>query len=558
MDDQELLERLSEAVDGREVRLSLSDEGRAVLERMGPAWLAAVVRPLQLTYPNRPLELVLRAESREPFRVGPPIPDADLLANAFNSGNGRGLASVRGDANLEPVNRPISLPSLRLLDEDLPFRFMSAEGGWKRKLGDVYTRIYRKAPVALDRWRQAANDRQHWTRNMAARVASDVQPVSPTAARPGTELSDARPAVLFALHWLEAGGAEAWAFESIRLAREAGLKVIVVVDRAAPQRLFEQTAEMSDEVYLAANSLNPEDWNPFYRVLLTRHNFVAWHIHHSSTAYAFLPELAHLAPQVEVIDSTHIIEHRTGGFVRQSIENSDLIDLQHVISPQLRDEMVLNQGIDASKVIYAPLTNMSHQQTRSGDAPPARDPSRPLRIGFLGRLAAQKRPFLFVELVRRLAHKYPGKFEFVMQGSGALAAYVDEQVARARVGEVIERRAWGPANEFFADIDVLVISSDNEGLTLTALEADAQQVIVQSADVGSQITVVAPEVLVPRPPGQFLRAAVPALVRLADDPDYFAQTLAHQHEMHNRLRQLESASAYFASHFAGLTRKADS
>jgi hypothetical protein len=80
-----------------------------------------------------------------------------------------------------------------------------------------------------------------------------------------------------------------------------------------------------------------------------------------------------------------------------------------------------------------------------------------------------------------------------------------------------------------AEADVLVISSDNEGVTLTSFEADAAGVLVLSADVGSQASVVPEAMLVPRPPLAFLREAERVVVGLSDDPGLAARLLPQQH-----------------------------
>lgn len=551
MIDAQLVTWLSQVADGRQVALSLSDHGRGLVERLGWQWLAAVIRPIHLTYPKRPIELVLCAATREPMPSGRPI-SAGLPGGAFTVENGIGILTLFGDPDLMAIERRVSVPDNNLLDEEVPFRFVDADGGLRRKFGDLYTKVYRKRPVLLDRWRQFSNDHKPWTRNIAVRGASRIHPLVEQTRLSGPTT----PTAWFALHWLETGGAESWALESMRLAKQAGFQVVITVDHAAPQRVLPEVLELTEEVYFAANVLAGEDWGTFQRALLSHYDVKLLHIHHSTMAYQFLPELRHTAPSVRVVDSTHIIEHRTGGFVRQSIESSELVDLHHVISPQLRDDYVLDRGIAPSKVIYAPLTQVTDGQLEPETPRKQRNPCEPLRIGFLGRLAAQKRPFLFVELVRRLSRKYSGRFSYLMQGSGALESFVDEQVARGGLGNVLERRSWGPVGQFFDDIDVLVISSDNEGLTLTALEADMHGVVVLSADVGSQITVVAPQVLVPRAPGRFLDEAIKVLARLGGEPDFYRDVLDQQHELHMKVRELESASSFFARYFAEILGKA--
>ncbi len=135
-----------------------------------------------------------------------------------------------------------------------------------------------------------------------------------------------------------------------------------------------------------------------------------------------------------------------------------------------------------------------------------------------------------------------------MQGSGVLGAITADQIRREGLDDVIVRRPWGPVGDFMEDVDVLIVSSDNEGLTLTSLEAEEHGVLVLSADVGSQRTVVAPSLLVPRAPRGFLKGAVDALIHLAREPRAFEQARREQTEgFIQALHEVEPASAYLAT-----------
>lgn len=553
MNGEDLLEALQRTAGDRECALSLSDEGLSLMNRLGAPWLDSVLRTAMLTFSGHPVDLVLRADRVDPMEPGRVIVPG-LPGDTFTKEGGIGMLTVEGELDVVRVGRRVSVPGHALLDERTPHAFVDARHGLRRRIGTVYGQVYRKAPLALDRWKQSRNYRRDWRTGTAVRGAQAIRSVG--SGSPRTKVPSRAPAAWMAMHWLEPGGAESWALESAAIARDAGFEVIVTVDRAAPQRLLDTALAVTPHIYLAANTLAWDDWGRFGLALLREYDVRFLHIHHSATAYQFLPGIRHLAPGLRVIDSTHLAEHRTGGFVRQSLEHSELIDLHHVISPVLRDNYVLDSGVPADRVAYRPLTGLAGQDVVAQDAP-ARVGSAPLRIGFLGRLAPQKRPFLFVELARRLERSAPGRFRFVMQGSGALDDFVTENIARAGLTGNIERRAWGPAEELFKDIDVLAITSDNEGLTLTALEADRKGVVVLSADVGSQVTVVVPQLLAPPTPDAFLRHAVPALRRLADDPARFAELRRAQHELHDHIRAQESASDFMRRYYADILEESE-
>lgn len=527
------------------VRLSLTDHGSQIAGRLGGRWFASVVDSQRLAHPGRALELILTAITSEPFMRSHPV-QPGTAGGMYGEGRAVGRLTVPGTGGSggEPVARILTVPSVSLLDDAGEFEFIAPTSRERRIAAKIYKTAYSRAPLLLDRWRQSRNSSLVGHRR-------EIKAISPGLVAQGPELArdpQQRPAVWLALHWLETGGAESWAFDAARIARDAGFEVIITADVPAPQRELDKALELADHVYVPANVLAEEDWGPFLRGVVSKHRIAALHIHHSGRAYGFLPELRHLCDDVLVIDSTHIVEHRTGGFVRTSVEYSNHIDQHHVISPELRDIYLLDAGLPKDKVHYHPLTRARTVAT----SPRAARAEGPLRIGFLGRLAPQKRPFLFVELVARLHAKNPEAFSFVMQGSGVLSSLTAGQIAKKGLGDVIERRDWGPVGQFMDEVDVLVISSDNEGLTLTTLEAEEHGVLVLSADVGSQRTVIAPNLLVPRDPSGFLGESVRALTRLATTDGAFAEALAAQAELVASLESVQPARDYLATTFTTL------
>ncbi|MHB1063496.1 MAG: glycosyltransferase [Georgenia sp.] len=554
-DVEELLDGLRAAYPDRDTTFSLTPDGVEAVRTVGIEWVLAAVRALELAHPGHPLELFLRTERAEPMPGGATT-DFAAAGPSFAGQGGIGRLSLGAPAGAEPadpVGRVLRVPHPDLAGADGELAFFAPTDPVRRLAGKVYATLYRRTPLALDMWRQGRNDTAPGGRSP---MEPKAQPLATATAAAGRAPAAARPAVWVAMHWLESGGAEAWAFRSAEIARDSGLDVVITVDRCAPQRALARALAITPHVYLAANVLPQEDWAPFLVGVFRAHDIRHVHIHHSAQAYNALPELRHRTRGVTVMDSTHIVEHRTGGFVRHSLEFSHLIDVHHVISPELRDLYLMDARVSPAKVAYHPLTDLAGGSgadagpggTEAESVEPAR--SGPLRVGFLGRLAPQKRPFLFVELARRLHKADPGAYWFLMQGSGALGSYVDGQIGRAGLGRVIERRQWGPVAQFFDDVDVLVISSDNEGLTLTTIEAEQHGVLVLSADVGSQRSVIAPLLLAPRAPRAFLAGAQRALEHLATEPHAVARVRADQRRLLRGLRAVEPAGRYLTTHYA--------
>lgn len=543
----DLVGRLRRNFPGYEIHAALSAAAAEVCDQLDDRWLEAAIAPQVIANPSANLYLRIMLADYEQLDEHNIMDDIRPKPRKVPDAHGYIVLRPKDKAlQCRDVSRHLILPSAAVLSGEAPFLFRGKLRPIDRALGTVYDRVYNRAPLALDTYRQWRNTKhqQQWDEHTPA-IHSATVAASHTA--------DHQPWMWVAMHWLEPGGAEAWAFEQMKIARKAGYRIVLTADRIAPQRLLAQAYEYADDVYLCAQTFGRRERESFVAHLLARYRPRALHIHHAAIAYETLPLIRTLMPTIRVEDSTHIIEHRGGGFVASSIYYSNLIDMHHVISPELRETYVVEAGIDPEKVYYRPLTRMDQHDL--AQRPLRKRDTRPLRVGFLGRMSPQKRPYLFVEVVRRLHRLAPNAFTFLMQGSGHLGGRTKRHIERAKLAGVIESRPWGPVSEFFDEIDVLLITSDNEGLALTSLEASSAGVLVVSADVGSQATVVAPGALLPRQPREFIRAAVNLLSDLAANEPQRMGLLARQHELGQALLQLESASEFFTKHYSGPTHR---
>lgn len=538
---------LQEALGLTSLTIDVDEEAAAVMERLGSGWLKAALLPVLLAYKQRTLVVGVVIQNKEPMlNLGHPFAEYDV--DKCEGGNRGSITMVRQDEpeclRLRRQKKFLCLPSESLLDGHGTFTFIRKADRLRTLASHVYSYGYRHHPRILDTYRQKRHTRWGYWREVVYHPFM-IEPYEPDP-----------HCMWVAMHWAEPGGAESWGFEQARIAREAGYKVVMTFDRLAPQRIYERAAAVADEVLFNAQVLDGgDDQQLLVPRLLQKYRPSRIHIHHSSLAYDASRDIKAAMPQVKIEDSTHIIEHRNGGFVTASMNKADVLDLHHVISPVLRDELIAEGGVDPQRVVYRPLTRMGVKAAGKKELFSAvphltRTPGQKLRVGFLGRLSLQKRPYLFLEVVKELHRSHPDKFEFVMQGSGELNTQTTERISELGLDDVIERRTWGPIDSFLSDVDVLLITSDNEGLTLTTLEASDAQVLVVSADVGSQITVVAREALCPAMSIPFVRKAKQVLTSLADDPDYMSRLLTEQLRMAQKLHQLESASEFFANHYA--------
>jgi glycosyltransferase involved in cell wall biosynthesis len=409
--------------------------------------------------------------------------------------------------------------------------------------GKVFKRVRFGAPVAFDALRQGLTDfyeERILPKRRPQRIAASQVSSSPS----GNRQSGRPPAIIFGLHWLEMGGAERWALEAIALAKEAGFLPIVLTDRDSWHPWIDQP-ELDGALVLPLSFPLPqgEDADLLLR-LLSEFSVRGIHVHHNNWLYHRLPWFKAWDPSIQIADTLHILEWRTGGFVEVSVKLSNTIDIHHVISPQLRDYLTLLRDIPKSRVALAPLYGLS-DQLESHTAASASESRRPFTVAFIGRLSQQKRPYLFLRYAAALVKAVGIDVRFIVHGDGALLEETENLVVRyGLTGRVELRQPPRAVVDTLAEADLLVISSDNEGLTLTTFEATAMNVAVLSSDVGSQASLVAGQALLPRQPFAFIKEAVTLTQAVMCSEALRREIISEQQEKINALKQLPDARGW--------------
>ncbi len=191
-----------------------------------------------------------------------------------------------------------------------------------------------------------------------------------------------------------------------------------------------------------------------------------------------------------------------------------LSDRLITISPALKDELVNIYHIAPEhKFIVMPLgmelapfaETPRHQGTFRADFDIP--PDAPL-IGIVGRIVPIKNHALFVQMAAKVRAAIPNAF-FVIIGDGDLRVAVEAQVDSVGLRDAVIFIGWlQDLKPAYSAMDVLVITSDNEGTPVSILEALAAGVRVVSTAVGG-----VPDLL---HGGEYGRLVPP------NDPDAFA------------------------------------
>ena len=363
---------------------------------------------------------------------------------------------------------------------------------------------------------------------------------------PGRAPKGSPRAVVVAMHWFQAGGAERWALETVKLVRDAGFIPIVITDRDGHQPWIADPA--FDDAILLPMTMpvqeRPGD-SPVLRALFEQFDIAGILIHHCQWMYDNAWWVKAHFPKTRIVDSLHIVEYYFhGGFPKESVAHDEWIDLHHVISPQLEHWLINDHQIAPEKVVDAPLVGL----TADAKTPSfkERDKTKPFTVAYIGRMVRQKRPEAFILAAKAVNAAYPGKVRFIMQGNGDMDAFSDMMIKRYGLEEVIERRALdAPVAQTYRDADALLISSINEGITLTSIEAISAGVPVISANVGSQETLIPPKGLCRRMTSNFVHDAKSALSHILNNEEDRRKLWESELARLQKFSELESAEAYF-------------
>ncbi len=191
------------------------------------------------------------------------------------------------------------------------------------------------------------------------------------------------------------------------------------------------------------------------------------------------------------------------------------------VSPKQRDE-ILGYGIGRPDQVQAidlglELRCFVEDMPQSGQLRRELeiDARTPL-IGIVGRLVPVKNHRLFLEAAQRvLAHHAEARFAIL--GDGELREDLQRYAADLRITSNIHFLGFRPNSpDMFADLDVVALSSLNEGTPVTLIEAMAAGKPVVSTDVGGVGDVVVDGVTGFLVPPQDAAALADALLRMLD------------------------------------------
>jgi glycosyltransferase involved in cell wall biosynthesis len=192
-------------------------------------------------------------------------------------------------------------------------------------------------------------------------------------------------------------------------------------------------------------------------------------------------------------------------------QRRDIVDVYRIAPPDRA--LTVPLGLDLGPFRAARQTCHGRFRARLGV------PTETLLVGFVGRLTTVKNPSLFVEAAGRVVQQLP-QARFVFVGDGELRRALEEQSEALGLAGRIFFPGWQvdmPA--VYADLDLLALTSLNEGTPVTVIEALATGTPVAATAVGGVPDVLEDQetgVLVPSGDAETMARAILKLLRAPD------------------------------------------
>lgn len=299
--------------------------------------------------------------------------------------------------------------------------------------------------------------------------------------------------VMMLIPWMEMGGADKFNLDVIKLIDKSKFSVTVVCTVQAENVWRSQFEEFCQDLHVLPETHDVRDYAEKISELLMSRAIDVIFLSNAYYGYYVLPWVRYHFPHIAIVDYVHMAEWywRSGGYARLSGVSGTFLDKTLVCNDATRGVMldIFGRKEETVQTLYI---GVDHKRFNPEIVPYGiirkkyDIPENKKVILFPCRIHPQKRPFLMVEIAKRVVKKIENVCFFVA-GDGPQYKDLLEAIKRESLQEFFV--CPGEISEMetvYRDSDVTLICSLKEGLSLTAYESCAMMTPVITADVGGQ------------------------------------------------------------------------
>src|SRR5262249_17270628 len=322
---------------------------------------------------------------------------------------------------------PEPLISYRGLDPSNPFRPVQAQEfqSFRQYLHERYGELKRQFPRGLLTPLVPYTD-----------VVDDAPFVNDLICPLGTKR------LLLLVPWLVVGGADRVNLDIMRHLSSVGYEFTIATTLPSAQHTWEDEFEAyTSDIFILERFLSLADIPRFLLFLIRSRKIDTVMIANSFLGYQLLPYLRSRCPDVTFVDYCHAEQEywKNGGYPRCAAAYQELLDLNITSSLHVKEWLVARGAQpDRIEVCY---TNVDTERWKPD--PLIRQRSR-MRLGltddmtliiFVGRLTAEKRPYLIPKMIQGLLKSAAGRFLCLVIGDGPERDTIEQLTRSLRLGE---------------------------------------------------------------------------------------------------------------------------
>ncbi|MBU9706509.1 glycosyltransferase [Paenibacillus sp. AK121] len=311
--------------------------------------------------------------------------------------------------------------------------------------------------------------------------------------RPPVVSADEKHRVLLLLPHMVMGGADMFNLDLVSRMDKGRFELSVITTNPGDSSWRQRFEENTSEIFDLTTFLDVKDWGAFIHYFVTTRRINTIIVSNSYYGYYIIPWLRKEFPSLSIVDYVHMEEMgwRAGGYARTSAAASDILEKTYVCNEHLRQLMINTFGRrpEDVKTVYIGVDHKEFDPQKISRGKVRSQlglgTHRPI-ILFPCRIAEQKRPFLMIEIARKVK-KYIPDICFLVVGDGPQLKEVKQKIQEYKLDETV--LLLGRQDEmkpYYRDSDLTLICSIREGLALTAYESLSMGVPVISSDVGGQ------------------------------------------------------------------------
>lgn len=299
--------------------------------------------------------------------------------------------------------------------------------------------------------------------------------------------------ILFLFPHLVMGGADKFNFDLIQGLDKSKYDTSIMTTLPSSNDWLQRFRSITPNIFNLANFMELKDYAEFISYYIKSRQVDVLFVSNSFHGYYLIPWLRENFPDLAIVDYVHMEEWywRNGGFARTSAAIGSILEKTYVCNSATEDVLVQHFNREPKSVetvhigVDADYFNRKAVQAGTLYQELNLASTRPIVL-FICRLHPQKRPFMMLEIAKRVSQRVPG-VAFAVVGNGPQEAELREKAdAMGLSKNVYFMGARKEVRPYYRDAKVTLVCSLKEGLSLTAYESCAMGVPVVSADVGGQ------------------------------------------------------------------------